>query len=200
MRFALKRPVRARTPGSLQNLRQQTRRWLPALIAIAAGGTLPGTAVPASEFEQIQALLNSQRYDEALALITTTITKTTDSPTELLFARADVLASSGRHQEAEQAYRELITRYPGRPEPYNNLARLYSLQGKLEQAAALLRAGLYTDPSYRVLFDNLSQVYAEQAARAYRHAMNPEDSQANKKEPLTTLGELSSARLPIATP
>ncbi|MDG2238119.1 MAG: tetratricopeptide repeat protein [Arenicellales bacterium] len=170
------------------------------MIAIAAGGTLPGTAVPASEFEQIQALLNSQRYDEALALITTTITKTTDSPTELLFARADVLASSGRHQEAEQAYRELITRYPGRPEPYNNLARLYSLQGKLEQAAALLRAGLYTDPSYRVLFDNLSQVYAEQAARAYRHAMNPEDSQANKKEPLTTLGELSSARLPIATP
>jgi Flp pilus assembly protein TadD len=200
MRFALKRPVKARAPDSLQNLWQQTRRWLLALLAITAGGTLPSTAVHASEFEQIQALLNSQRYDEALALIATTITKATDGRTELLFARADVLASSGRHQEAEQAYRELITRYPGRPEPYNNLARLYSLQGNLEQAATLLRAGLYTDPSYRILFNNLSQVYAEQAARAYRHAMNPEGSQADKQEPLTTLGELSSVRLPIAAP
>jgi len=156
--------------------------------------------MPASELEQIQVLLKSQRYNEALILIETTISKGVSESTELLFARADVLAASGRHGDAEQAYRELITRYPGRPEPYNNLARLYGLQGKLEQAATLLRAGLYTDPSYRVLFDNLSQVYAEQAARAYRHAMNPEDSQAGKKEPLITLGEISSLRLPIATP
>jgi Flp pilus assembly protein TadD len=161
---------------------------------------LLSSAIPASELEQIQALLKSQRYNEALILIETTISKGAGESTELLFARADVLAYSGRRDEAEQAYRELITRYPGRPEPYNNLARLYGLQGELEQAAALLRAGLYTDPSYRILFDNLSQVYAEQAARAYRDAMNPEGSHGGKKEPLMTLGELSSLRFPIITP
>jgi len=199
MRFVLKRPVKTRVPGSSRNRWQQPGRRLLALLVINAGMLL-SSAISASELEQIQALLKSQRYNEALILIETTIGKGVSESTELLFARADELASSGRHQEAEQAYRELITRYPGRPEPYNNLARLYSLQGRLEQAAALLRAGLYTDPSYRILFDNLSQVYAEQAARAYRQAMNPEDSQANQKEPLTTLEELSSARLPIVTP
>lgn len=199
MRFVLKRPVKTRIPGSSKN------RWLPAgrrllaLLAISTGMLL-SSAIPASELAQIQALLESQRYNEALILIETTINQGTSESTELLFARADVFAASGRHDEAEQAYHELITRYPGRQEPYNNLAKLYGLQGKLEQAATFLRAGLYTDPAYRILFDNLSQVYAEQAARAYRHAMNPEDSQADKKEPLTTLGGLSNVRLSIADP
>ena len=108
----------------------------------------------------------------------------------LRFLRARILVTMGVLEKAERTYRELITRYPARPEPYNNLARLYSAQGKLDQAASLLRAGLYTDPAYRALFDNLTRIYAEQATRSLSAALDPLDAQLHKALPLGTLSEI----------
>ena len=85
MRFVLKRPVKTRTSGSSKNRWQQPGHRLLALLTISAGMML-SSAIPASELQQIQALLKSQRYNEALILIETTIGKGASESTELLFA------------------------------------------------------------------------------------------------------------------
>jgi tetratricopeptide (TPR) repeat protein len=135
-------------------------------------------------------LLEEERYEEALELIETQIASTTADVFDLQFQRARLLLATGQSEKAEEAYRSLITRYPARPEPYNNLGKIYAAQGKLDQAAALLRAGLFTDPNYRTLYDNLSQIYSEQAARSLRSALDPSDPKAESALPLRSLSEI----------
>ena len=99
---------------------------------------------------------------------------------------------SDQPEKAKTAYHSLITQYPGRPEAYNNLARIYSREGKLDQATALLRAGIYTQVSYRILFDNLTEIYTEQAARALQSALSPGTPDASPALPVNTLREITS--------
>ena len=140
--------------------------------------------------DSLYELIQNKDYVAALKVVERDLATTPSDDFELRFTRAFLLAATGKNKEAENAYQELITRYPGRPEPYNNLATLYSSQGQLDQAQALLRAGLYTDPTYRILFDNLTQIYAEQAARSLRGALDPSDPAAGPKQPVNTLEEI----------
>ncbi len=189
MPFALKQHAEPGKPALFEKPWQLLGQRARLTLTIAVTLSFP-LALHATDLKQVQLLLDGKHYAQALALIDADIAEAAGNKAELLFVRARVIAASGELEMAERAYRELITRYPGRPEPYNNLARLYSQQGKLEQAAALLRAGLYTDPTYRVLFDNLTRVYVEQAGRSWRGTINPQDPDANPDRPLTTLGEL----------
>ena len=134
--------------------------------------------------------MEEERYEEALNLIEAQIASTPADVFDLQFQRARLLLATGQSEKAEETYRSLITRYPGRPEPYNNLGKIYAAQGKLDQAAALLRAGLFTDPNYRTLYDNLSQIYSEQAARSLRSALDPSDPKADSALPLRSLSEI----------
>ena len=149
----------------------------------------------AQETPSLADLVKEERFEDALDLIEAEISNTAADVFDLQFQRAQLLLVTGQVEKAEHTYRSLITRYPARPEPYNNLARIYAGQGRLDQAAALLRAGLFTDPNYRKLFDNLNQVYSEQAARSLRRALDPSDPKADATLPLQSLGEISPAPL-----
>jgi len=140
--------------------------------------------------QTLEAMISEGKYEAALELIDAEIATSTSDSVDLLFLRARVVDASGDTSQAEHAYRELITRYPARPEPYNNLARIYSSQGKLDQASSLLRAGLYTHPSYRVLFDNLARIYAEQAARSLSAALQSNAPKPDSQQPMETLTEV----------
>ena len=153
---------------------------LPRIFAILVIGLSLGTPTIADDLD----------LDAVRSMIENGETTSTSDSAALRFLRARILVTMGDLEKAERIYRELITRYPAQPEPYNNLAYIYSAQGKLDQAASLLRAGLYTDPAYRALFDNLTRIYAEQAARSLSAALDPEDAEPRKALPLGTLNEI----------
>ena len=143
----------------------------------------------------IKSLIETGNYLEAINALNGEIASSPNDKFELYFVRARVYDLSDQPEKAKTAYQSLITRYPGRPEAYNNLARLYSLEGKLDQATALLRAGIYTQVSYRILFDNLTEIYTEQAARALQSAISPSTPDASPVLPISTLREIISPRI-----
>ncbi len=165
---------------------------LSRILAVLFVGLSVCTPTTADDIDlhAIRSMIQNGEATSGLEWIAQKIASSTSDPAALLFLRARILDAMGNTKEAEHAYRDLITRYPARPEPYNNLARLYSAQGRLDQASSLLRAGLYTDPAYRVLFDNLTQIYAEQAARSLSATLDPDEADSSRTLPLETLNEI----------
>ncbi len=189
MRFALKSSAERRATSLIVSPRSDSLPKIFSALAVALSFSMPGT-VYGIDPTVLETLIGNGETETALDLIDAEIASSTSDPVDLLFARARIIAAAGNVKKAEHAYRELITRYPARPEPYNNLARIYSAQGKLDQATSLLRAGLYTDPAYRVMFDNLTRVYAEQAARSLSAALDPDNPKSAPQQPLETLTEI----------
>ncbi|HEY5674518.1 MAG TPA: protein kinase [Malonomonas sp.] len=72
---------------------------------------------------------------------------------------------------AEKTFLGLIEKYPGTPEPYNNLAVVYALQGQLDAAKTALEQALATDAGYATVYRNLGTVYAEMARDSYGRAL-----------------------------
>lgn len=185
----LRSGAEGRTNSLIVSPRSIFLRKFFATLAVALALNLP-VAVYGIDPKVLETMIGGGETEAALDLIDAEIASLASDPVDLLFARARVIDASGNTKKAEHAYRELITRYPARPEPYNNLARIYSAQGKLDQASSLLRAGLYTDPTYRVIFDNLTRIYAERAARSLSAALDPNDPKSDPSQPLETLNEI----------
>ncbi|MCF0253625.1 MAG: FAD:protein FMN transferase [Duodenibacillus sp.] len=93
-----------------------------------------GEALP----NQVERLLVEKRYDEALKVAEDGL-KANGMSVQLRFQRAVVLERMGRAEDAIAAFEEIIRTYPEIPEPYNNLAAIYSQQGKLDRAEELLK-------------------------------------------------------------
>lgn len=112
------------------------------------------------------------------------------------FLHARALAGRGEIQAAIDAYEDLATDYPLRPEPANNLAVLHAERGELETARDWLEKALATQPAYATAHRNLGDVYTALAELAYRNAL---DSDAvDSKTPLTLLDRFYYAQESVA--
>ena len=80
------------------------------------------------------------------------------------------LAAETRRQEDEQ--RAWIAREPHNPEPYHNLAQLYRIQGRQDEALGLLLEAVRLRPDYSAAHAALAEVYAVRGDNraAWRHA------------------------------
>ena len=72
---------------------------------------------------------------------------------------------------AEKKFVALVKKFPGFPQPYNNLAVVYASQGQLEAARTALEKALATDEDYATVYRNLGTVYAEMARDSYGRAL-----------------------------
>ena len=68
-------------------------------------------------------------------------------------------------------FQSLTEDYPELPEPYNNLAVLYSSKGQFEKARVALELAIQTHPSYSTAHENLGDIYAKLASQAYDRAL-----------------------------
>ena len=68
-------------------------------------------------------------------------------------------------------FQALTEDYPELPEPYNNLAVLYSSKGQFEKARVALELAIQTHPSYSTAHENLGDIYAKLASQAYDKAL-----------------------------
>jgi tetratricopeptide (TPR) repeat protein len=73
------------------------------------------------------------------------------------------------HIEEQAAW---IAREPANPHPYCNLARLYRMNGRQEEALGLLLEAVRIDPAFADAHADLAEIYAVRAdyAAAWRHA------------------------------
>ncbi|TAG79302.1 MAG: tetratricopeptide repeat protein [Betaproteobacteria bacterium] len=82
----------------------------------------------------------------------------------------------GRTNDAIATFQSLTEDFPELPEPYNNLAVLYSSKGQFEKARVALELAIQTHPSYATAHENLGDIYAKLASQAYDKALQLDKS------------------------
>jgi Flp pilus assembly protein TadD len=138
----------------------------------------------------------------ALQIIERELETTPDDPA-LRFIRGVVLAELKRDDDAMHVYSALIEEYPGLAEPYNNLAVLQARRGDADQARVSLEAAVRNQPGHAVAQENLGDVYATLAARAWARAAETDPTRASALSKLAAIRELQarpgSATVPSPT-
>ena len=135
-----------------------------ALAAILS----PGAASGDEAFERALSLAAEKRYSDAREVLDPLLER------EPGHRRARLLhgvlrARAGRVGEAIDIFEALRRDHPEMSEPYNNLAVLYAVEGRLEDAREILLATLKRQPD-AVVYANLGDVYTKLARRAYQQA------------------------------
>ncbi len=86
------------------------------------------------------------------------------------FLKGVVETERGETDAAMATFRALTEDYPELPEPYNNLAVLYSQKGDYNGARVALETALATAPDFAIAHENLGDIYARLAAANYDRA------------------------------
>ena len=154
-------------------------KLLPILCSCLA--LLVALAIPAGhtdETDEIRAAASQGDYSTALTQLEVEIQQHPEDP-ELWFLKADTLHKAGAIDEAIEAYRVLIDKYPDVPEAYNNLAILYANQGDYQRAALTLQQAFQTSPEFATAFENLMSIYDKMASDAFRKALDAPASETD---------------------
>lgn len=134
---------------------------LAAILSTAA-------ALGDEAFEQAFSLASEKRYAEAREVLDPLLAREPGHPRARLL-HGMLRARAGRVSEAIDIFEALRRDHPDMSEPYNNLAVLYAVDGRLDEARTTLLAALERRPD-AVAYANLGDVYTKLARRAYRHA------------------------------
>lgn len=145
-----------------------------------------------SSYDEIQLLINQGQFKKALNLTEDELASN-KSDIKLQFMKGLILTRLDQFSEAEQVFIRLTTDNPDLPEPFNNLAVVYAAQGKYVEAEAALKNAINTHPSYATAHENLGDIYAKMASRAYNQALELDTSNRTAREKLSLVNELISA-------
>ena len=145
--------------------------WMKKVLF--AFGTLAAVLSPAAAhgdetFEQALSLASEKRYEEAREVLDPLLAREPGHPRARLL-HGILRARAGRVSEAIDIFEALRRDHPDMSEPYNNLAVLYAVGGRLDEARTTLLAAL-ARRSDAVAWANLGDVYTKLARRAYRRA------------------------------
>lgn len=90
---------------------------------------------------------------------------------QLRFLKGVAQSQGGQPEVARATFSALTQEFPELPEPYNNLAVLEAAAGRLDAARAALETALRLNPGYATAQQNLGDVYARLAGRAWARAL-----------------------------
>lgn len=145
-----------------------------------------------NSYGDIQVLINDGQYRDALKLTNKQLSRNS-ADIKLQFMKGLVLTRLDRYSEAEAVFIQLTKDNPELPEPFNNLAVVYAAQGKYTEAAESLKNAINTHPSYATAHENLGDIYAKMASRAYNQALELDTSNNAAREKLSLVNDLISA-------
>jgi tetratricopeptide (TPR) repeat protein len=160
-----------------------------AWIAIAASAV----AAPADDLRDAQKLYSQGKLQPALEKVDAFLKAQPKDP-QGRFLKGLVLTEQKKTQEAIQVFTGLTEDYPELPEPYNNLAVLYASQGNYEKAKSALELAIHTHPAYATAHENLGDIYAELASRAYDRALQLDKNNTSAQVKLAMVKDLFSAQ------
>jgi len=150
-------------------------RLAAALFVAMLGAAGSACAAPADDLREAQKLYGQQKLQPALDKVDAFL-KTTPRDPQGRFLRGLLLTEQKRIPEAIQVFTGLTEDFPELPEPYNNLAVLYASQGNYDKAKSALELAIHTHPSYATAHENLGDIYAQLASRAYDRALQLDKS------------------------
>ncbi len=109
----------------------------------------------------------------------------------LLFLKGLIHTSRNEFEPAKKIFIELTKNNPELPEPFNNLAVIYAAQGDYDSARLALQQAINTHPSYATAHENLGDIYAKLASKAYNQALELDEKNVNAKEKLLLVSDLA---------
>ncbi len=170
-----------------------TGRLAAMLAAALIGAAAAAWAAPADDLREAQKLYSQGKYQPALDKVDAFLKVEPRDP-QGRFLKGLVLTEQKRTNEAIQVFTGLTEDFPELPEPYNNLAVLYASQGNYEKAKSALELAIHTHPSYATAHENLGDIYAQLASRAYDRALQLDKNNTTAQVKLAMVKKLFSAQ------
>lgn len=165
----------------------------PAWIASFAFGLLATGLACAQERELAQAeeLLKQKQHVQALQRVESYLAS---RPREARgrFLKGVILTEQKKSADAIKVFVDLTNDYPELPEPYNNLAVLYSGQGEYEKARLALEMAVRANPGYAIAYENLGDVYSWMAGKSYDKASKLDKTNRSAPLKLKAVNEMLS--------
>jgi tetratricopeptide (TPR) repeat protein len=168
------------------------RPKLAALLVALAFGALPlAFAAPADDLKDAQKLYGQGKLAPALEKVDAFLKAQPRDP-QGRFLKGLVLTEQKKVPEAIQVFTGLTEDFPELPEPYNNLAVLYASQGNYDKAKSALELAIHTHPSYATAHENLGDIYAQLASRAYDRALQLDKTNTTAQLKLSMVKDIFS--------
>jgi len=166
-----------------------------AVVVFAAllGSAACAWAAPADDLKDAQRLYQQGKLQPALDKIEGYL-RTQPKDPQGRFLKGLVLTEQKRIPEAIQVFTGLTEDFPELPEPYNNLAVLYASQGNYDKAKSALELAIHTHPSYATAHENLGDIYAQLASRAYDRALQLDKTNTTAQVKLAMIKDLFSSQ------
>ncbi|MCS6996279.1 MAG: tetratricopeptide repeat protein [Casimicrobiaceae bacterium] len=164
--------------------------WLGAAVSFAQG---------APELQEINRILKAGQTRQALERANAYLATRPKDPVAR-FIKGVAQSELGMVNEAIATFQGLTEDYPELPEPYNNLAVLYSTKGQFEKARVALELAIQTHPTYATAHENLGDIYAKLASQAYDKALQLDRGNTQVATKLSLVRELFSTQAKANTP
>ncbi len=164
-----------------------------ASLALALAGTV--LAAPADDLREAQKLYGQGKFQPAMEKVDAYLKVQPREP-QGRFLKGLLLTEQKRVSEAIQVFTALTEDFPELPEPYNNLAVLYASQGNYDKAKSALELAIHTHPSYATAHENLGDIYAQLASRAYDRALQLDKNNTTAQVKLAMVKDLFSSPKP----
>ncbi|HEX6827734.1 MAG TPA: tetratricopeptide repeat protein, partial [Burkholderiales bacterium] len=167
-------------------------RMLPVVAACIAAWLASGSPTArADDLRDAQQLFRQGQQAQALERVNTYLdSKPKDAPARVL--KGLILTEQNQYADATRVFQSLTEDYPELPEPYNNLAVLYAAQGQYDQARISLEMAIRNHPGYATAHENLGDIYARMASRAYDKALQLDKTNAGARTKLGLMLEMFS--------
>jgi tetratricopeptide (TPR) repeat protein len=163
---------------------------LPAAItALALACVGSAFAAPADDLREAQKLYSQGKVQPAMEKVDVYLKAQPREP-QGRFLKGLLLTEQKKNAEAIIVFTGLTEDYPELPEPYNNLAVLYASQGNYDKAKSALELAIHTHPSYATAHENLGDIYAQLASRAYDRALQLDKNNTTAQVKLALVKEL----------
>ncbi len=159
---------------------------IAALLLSLAGAAI---AAPADDLREAQKLYGQGKLQPAMEKVDAYLKAQPREP-QGRFLKGLILTEQKKVTEAVQVFTSLTEDYPELPEPYNNLAVLYASLGNYDKAKSALELAIHTHPSYATAHENLGDIYAQLASRAYDRALQLDKTNTTAQVKLAMVKDL----------
>ena len=164
-------------------------RIVSALALAAICGIAPSLPVYADELQDIQALIKQGNQSQALERANAYIASH-PKDAQVRFLKGVILSEQNKTVEAIKVFTALTEDFPELPEPYNNLAVLYASQQEYDKARLALEMAIQTHPSYATAHENLGDIYAKMASKAYDRAFKLDNANTAAQTKLALIKDI----------
>src|SRR5512139_4029568 len=169
---------------------------IAAVVLAFAGAAF---AAPADDLREAQKLYAQGRLQPAMEKVDAYLKAQPREP-QGRFLKGLILTEQKKVNEAIQVFTGLTEDFPELPEPYNNLAVLYASLGNYDKAKSALELAIHTHPSYATAHENLGDIYAQLASRAYDRALQLDKNNTTAQVKLAMVKDIFVAPKSIAPP